>query len=156
MKQFGDFSEFKALTDYYGVHCLVDSEQRNIRGFKSLVDGRGYTLGPPQQLQQEPSRKRPAGEMDLDAAVSKLPSAASFAHGRWAETKDDRFVYHRPRPNPSVVPNRMYPGPQASFTVILSGRNIGVCGAITTKASAVQEWLAPLMPLTFRPCPREP
>ena len=47
--------------------------------------------------------------------------------------------------------NRNFPGPHASFTVILSGPNIGICGAITTKSSAVQEWLTSLLPLNVSP-----
>ena len=47
--------------------------------------------------------------------------------------------------------NRNFPGPHASFTVILSGPNIGICGAITTKSSAVQEWLTPLLPMNVSP-----
>lgn len=206
--------------------------------------------------------------MDIDTAVLQLPSAASFSHGQWTKTKDGRFIYHRPKPNPSVVPielrlpvfahfienvqkpsliipdvrmraieefftamcasfdnedlrasrarelleqvlgvtikkaavqagttdgsflsggahigfimnlevknelgqgggdpflqnwnyqakfwasNRRYPGPHASFTVILSGPNIGVCGAITTKSTVVQEWLTPLLPINVSP-----
>ena len=200
--------------------------------------------------------------------VTGLPSASTFSRNLWSKTKDHRLVYHRPIPNPSVVPielrlpvfarfvenvgkpsliipndtmrsieeflaemcagfdgeavrasrvrellhsvlgvpikiavvqgcktdgsilsgptytgmilnvevknelgegggdpflqnwiyqakfwadNRLYLGPHASFTVILSGPNIGVCGAISTKSSVVQEWLTPLLPINVSP-----
>lgn len=55
-------------------------------------------------MQNERSRKRAAEEIDIDNVVKALPSAASFAYGQWAKLTDSRLIYHRPTPNPSVVP----------------------------------------------------
>lgn len=58
------------------------------------------------QQQQKVNRKRSRFEesRSLDTVVRSLPSASTFAHGEWKEKIDHRFCFHRPSPDPKVVP----------------------------------------------------
>ena len=67
-----DIEEFKALIDSFGASCLVNANGKRVVGFKSLVHGGKYTLGPPQQQDQK-SAKRSIDDIRsiVDLSVAK-------------------------------------------------------------------------------------